>query len=75
MKPHLQITHFQKGFGERSKMRNFKLAFHIFRYIQFLIAAQKVFSHTEAAKCHPATKGDGPAHDAYMRLLHRCQMV
>lgn len=42
-------------------------------YIQFLIAAQKVFSNTEAAKCHPTTNGDGPAHDAYTRLLHRCQ--
>ena len=42
-------------------------------YIQFLIAAQKVFSNTEAAKCHPATNGDSPAHDAYTRLLHRCQ--
>jgi len=42
-------------------------------YIQFLIAAQKVFSNTEAAKCHPAPNGDGPAHDAYTRLLHRCQ--
>src|SRR5512140_2002131 len=42
-------------------------------YIQFLIAAQKVFSNTEAAKCHPATSGQGPAHDAYTRLLYRCQ--
>ncbi len=42
-------------------------------YINFLIAAQKVFSHTEAAKCHPAADSDGPAHDAYTRLLHRCQ--
>lgn len=42
-------------------------------YINFLIAAQKVFSNTEAAKCHPAADNDGPAHDAYTRLLHRCQ--
>jgi putative transposase len=42
-------------------------------YINFLIAAQKVFSNTEAAKCHPAANSDGPAHDAYTRLLHRCQ--
>ena len=42
-------------------------------YIQFLIAAQKVFSNTEAAKSHPTTNGDGPAHDAYTRLLQRCQ--
>jgi hypothetical protein len=32
-----------------------------------------VFSNTEAAKCHPAANSDGPAHDAYTRLLHRCQ--
>ena len=42
-------------------------------YINFLIAAQKVFSNTEAAKCHPAADREGPAHDAYTRLLHRCQ--
>jgi len=42
-------------------------------YINFLIAAQKVFSNTEAAKCHPAANSEGPAHDAYTRLLHRCQ--
>lgn len=42
-------------------------------YIHFLIAAQKVFSNTEAAKCHPAAGSDGPAHDAYTRLLHRSQ--
>lgn len=42
-------------------------------YINFLIAAQKVFSNTEAARCHPGAKHDGPAHDAYTRLLHRCQ--
>jgi hypothetical protein len=42
-------------------------------YIHFLIAAQKVFSNTEAAKCHPLAGNNGPAHDAYTRLLHRCQ--
>jgi putative transposase len=42
-------------------------------YINFLIATQKVFSNTEAAKCHPAADSEGPAHDAYTRLLHRCQ--
>jgi len=42
-------------------------------YINFLIAAQKVFSNTEAAKCHPAADSEGPAHDAYTRLLHRCR--
>lgn len=41
-------------------------------YIHFLVAAQKVFSNTEAAKCHPAAREGGPAHDAYTRLLHRC---
>jgi putative transposase len=42
-------------------------------YIHFLVAAQKVFSNTEAARCHPAAGSDGPAHDAYTRLLHRCR--
>jgi len=42
-------------------------------YIHFLVAAQRVFSNTEAAKCHPSAGTDGPAHDAYTRLLHRCQ--
>jgi len=42
-------------------------------YIHFLVAAQKVFSNTEAAKCHPQARNNGPAHDAYTRLLHRCQ--
>ena len=41
-------------------------------YIQFLIAAQRVFTATEAARTHPAGE-DGPAHDAYTRLLHRIQ--
>jgi len=39
-------------------------------YIHFLIAAQKVFTCTEAARTHP----DGPtapAHDAFTRLLQR----
>ncbi|MGC8879375.1 MAG: IS701 family transposase [Anaerolineae bacterium] len=42
-------------------------------YIHFLVAAQNVFSNTEAARCHPAAGAGGPAHDAYTRLLHRCQ--
>jgi len=41
-------------------------------YIHFLVAAQKVFSNTEAARCHPEAGNGGPAHDAYTRLLHRC---
>lgn len=39
-------------------------------YINFLIAAQKVFSNVEAAKTHPA-ENHAPAHDAYTRLLQR----
>lgn len=42
-------------------------------YIHFLIAAQKVYSNTEAARCHPQAEQEGPAHDAYTRLLYRCQ--
>jgi hypothetical protein len=41
-------------------------------YIHFLVATQKVYSNTEAARCHPAAGNGGPAHDAYTRLLHRC---
>ncbi len=39
-------------------------------YINFLIAAQKVFSTVEAAKTHPAGVA-APAHDAYTRLRQR----
>jgi hypothetical protein len=39
-------------------------------YINFLIAAQKVFSSVEASKTHPA-EIVAPAHDAYTRLLQR----
>jgi putative transposase len=39
-------------------------------YIQFLIAAQRVFTCTEAAACQPA-QPDPPAHDAFTRLLSR----
>ncbi len=39
-------------------------------YINFLVAAQQVFSSIEASKTHPAQE-DGPAHDAYTRLLKR----
>lgn len=42
-------------------------------YIHFLIAAQKVFSNTEAARSHPQAEANGPAHDAYTRLLYRIQ--
>lgn len=39
-------------------------------YIHFLIAAQKVFTCTEAARCQPERE-DAPAHDAFTRLLQR----
>lgn len=39
-------------------------------YIQFLIAAQRVFSCTEAAACQPEQPAP-PAHDAFSRLLLR----
>lgn len=39
-------------------------------YINFLVAAQKVFSATEAARSHPEGK-ETVAHDAYTRLLQR----
>ena len=39
-------------------------------YIQFLIAAQRVFTCTEAAACHPE-QPQPPAHDAFTRLLAR----
>jgi len=37
---------------------------------QFLVAAQKVFTCTEAARCHPNGE-DSPAHDSFTRLLQR----
>lgn len=42
-------------------------------YIQFLIAAQKVFSCCEAARCQPEDTGitEPVAHDAFTRLLER----
>jgi len=40
-------------------------------YIQFLIAAQAVYSTTEAARCDPRESPARPAHDAYTRLLQR----
>jgi hypothetical protein len=40
-------------------------------YIHFLIAAQKVFTCTEAARCSVADNPDPPAHDAFTRLLTR----
>lgn len=39
-------------------------------YINFLIAAQQVFSSVEASRTHPAEE-QAPAHDAYTRLLKR----
>jgi hypothetical protein len=39
-------------------------------YIHFLIAAQKVFTCTEAARSQP-DESDPPAHDAFTRLLKR----
>jgi hypothetical protein len=39
-------------------------------YIHFLVAAQKSFSCTEAARCQPREEG-APAHDAFTRLLRR----
>jgi len=39
-------------------------------YINFLIAAQRVYSSVEAARTHPAGEKQ-PAHDAYTRLLER----
>jgi len=39
-------------------------------YINFLVAAQRVFSSVEASKTHPDDE-DPPEHDAYTRLLQR----
>ena len=39
-------------------------------YINFLVAAQQVFSAVEAARSHPESDRQ-PAHDAYTRLLQR----
>jgi hypothetical protein len=39
-------------------------------YINFLVAAQQVFSAVEAARSHPENERR-PAHDAYTRLLQR----
>ena len=39
-------------------------------YIHFLVAAQKAFTCTEAARSHPDEE-EGPAHDAFTRLLQR----
>ena len=40
-------------------------------YIHFLVAAQKVFTCTEAARCHPGGESSSPSHDAFTRLLRR----
>jgi len=39
-------------------------------YIQFLIAAQRFFTCTEAARCQPEG-AERPAHDAFTKLLQR----
>lgn len=39
-------------------------------YIDFLIGTQRAYSCTEAERVHP-DEANGPAHDAYTRLLHR----
>jgi putative transposase len=39
-------------------------------YIQFMIAAQRVFTCTEAARCQPQ-EAKAPSHDAFTRLLTR----
>jgi putative transposase len=39
-------------------------------YIHFLVAAQKEFTCTEAARSYPEEE-DGPSHDAFTRLLQR----
>ena len=39
-------------------------------YIHFLIAAQRVYTWVEAAQSAPDTAAP-PAHDAFVRLLHR----
>ncbi len=41
-----------------------------FDYIHFLVAAQKVFSCTEAARSQPEA-ADAPSHDSFTRLLAR----
>ena len=41
-------------------------------YIQFLLAAPKACSATEAARVQPE-QPDAPAHDAFTRLLHRLE--
>jgi len=41
-------------------------------YINFILASQRSFTCTEAARSHPADEGDhGPSHDAFTRLLQR----
>ena len=50
---------------------------HELDYINFLIAAQRIFTCTEAARCYPTTSDYGlsslssPSHDAFTRLLRR----
>ncbi len=42
-------------------------------YIQFLIASPRMVSGTEAARVHPESGAEAPAHDAFTRLLHRLE--
>jgi hypothetical protein len=42
-------------------------------YIQFLIATPRMVSGTEAARVHPESGAEAPAHDAFTRLLHRLE--
>jgi Transposase DDE domain len=47
---------------------------HELDYIHFLVAAQRVFTCTEAARCHrddTAVAAATPSHDAFTRLLRR----
>lgn len=43
---------------------------HDVEHIQFLIAAHRVYTCTEAAQCTP-DPARAPAHDEFVRLLHR----
>lgn len=43
-----------------------------YEYINFLIAAQKAYSCTEAERAQPES-ANSPAHDAITRLLHRLE--
>jgi hypothetical protein len=55
----------EKGEGKMSRSKCDDLD-----YIYFLVAAQKDFTCTEAARCQPGCP-NAPAHDAFTRLLQR----